>query len=116
MAIFDQREQKVNYQYNAAGNINLGEVQNQKDIAAELQKLLQEIENAVESGALDKEVAVDVKATLEKAILQAEKPAPDKKTIADYLKEAKDFMENIAAVSGIVAGLTKAIEVVGRYF
>ena len=31
MAIFDQRGQRVTYQYNAAGDINFGAVQNRPD-------------------------------------------------------------------------------------
>ena len=32
MAIFDQRGQQVTYQYNAAGDINFGAVQNRMDL------------------------------------------------------------------------------------
>jgi hypothetical protein len=39
MAIFDQRGQRVKWQYNAAGNINFGTVQNRNDLVCELQEL-----------------------------------------------------------------------------
>ena len=44
MAIFDQRGQRVTYQYNAAGDINFGAVQNRMDLVGELGKLQREWE------------------------------------------------------------------------
>jgi hypothetical protein len=49
MAIFDQRGQQVNYQYNAAGDINLGSVQNQAQLIEELSKLKSELSEAAEA-------------------------------------------------------------------
>jgi hypothetical protein len=34
MSVFDQRGQHVNYQYNACGDINFGQVQNRAHLAA----------------------------------------------------------------------------------
>jgi hypothetical protein len=39
MVIFDQRGQRVMWQYNAAGDINFWIVQNRKDLMRELQEL-----------------------------------------------------------------------------
>ncbi len=55
MAIFDQQGQQVNYQYNAAGNINLGSVQNQAQLANQLEKLKAELSAAAEAQVIDAE-------------------------------------------------------------
>jgi len=44
--IVDQRGQQVTYQYNAAGDINIGAVQNRTELVGELRKLKGEIEQA----------------------------------------------------------------------
>jgi hypothetical protein len=64
MAIFDQRGQQVTYQYNAAGDINVGAVQNRMDLVGELGKLQRELTQARQAGVLDEGVATD-KADLE---------------------------------------------------
>ena len=116
MATFDQRGQKVNYQYNAAGDINFGSVQNKLGIVPELQKLQSEVKKATESGAFDDEIAIDVESKIRKAIVQAQKPKPDKKTTLDYLGEAKALIEGIASAAGLVTALTQAVEMVRRLF
>ena len=42
VSVFDQREQHVNYQYNAAGDINISAVQNTLQLADQLEKLRDE--------------------------------------------------------------------------
>jgi len=116
MTTFDQRGQKVNYQYNAAGNINFGSVQNKVDVVPELQKLKDEIRSAVQASVLDEEVAIDVEAKIRKAIIQVQKPKPDKKTTLDYLNEAKALIEGITAAAWLVTGLTQAAEMIKRLF
>jgi hypothetical protein len=78
VATFDQRGQHVSYQYNAAGNINIGAADRQADLAGELRNLAGEVDKAAAAGAVDREVATDAKYQVEKAAQQAEKPAPDK--------------------------------------
>jgi hypothetical protein len=116
MATFDQRGQKVNYQYNAAGDINFGTVQSKLEIVSELQKLQREIQRATEAGAVDADVAIDVESKIKKAILQTQKPESDKKTTLDYLNEAKALLEGVTSAAGLVTALTQAAEVVKRLF
>jgi len=116
MATFDQRGQKVNYQYNAAGDINFGTIQSKLEIVPELQKLQREIQQAIEAGVIGEDVAIDVEAKMKKAILQAQKPEPDKRTTLDYLNEAKALLEGVASAAGLVTALTQAVEVVKRLF
>jgi myo-inositol-1-phosphate synthase len=56
MPVFDQRGQKVTYQYNAAGDINFGNVQNRADLISELKKLKDEISKAGEAEVIDAEI------------------------------------------------------------
>ena len=47
MTVFDQRGQQVTYQYNAAGDINFGAVQNKADVVGELKNLQAELAGAI---------------------------------------------------------------------
>jgi hypothetical protein len=116
MTVFDQRGQHVNYQYNAAGNINFEAVQNSVDFISELNKLKGEFSKAVAGNALDAETATDVEYQVTKAIQQASKPNPEKKSILDYLGNAKALVESISATSGLVSGIVKAIELAQKIF
>jgi hypothetical protein len=116
MPVFDQRGQQVTYQYNAAGDINFGAVQNKVDVIGELEKLQTEVSKAAEEGALDEELAVDVESKLKKAVIQAKKSEPDKKTVLNHLNQAKALIEGVAAATGLVTALVQAAEVVQKFF
>ena len=116
MAIFDQRGQHVTYQYNAAGDINFGAVQNRMDLVGELGKLQREMIQAKQAGVFDEGVATDAEYQLTKAVQEAKKPAPDKKTMLDHLTSAKTLVEGVAAAGGLVTALTKAVELVQQFF
>lgn len=108
MASFDQRGQKVTYQFNANGDINFGNIQNKAEFVAELRKLISEVRLASKSGSIQEEIAIDVEANLQKAIVQAGKEKPDKKTILDHINGAKDLIESLASASGLVSALLQA--------
>lgn len=114
MSIFDQRGQRVGQQYNAAGDINLGTVHNVKDLATELEKLKIELSKAVAEQVVDSKVATNTAHHLTKAIQQAEKSEPDKKTILDHINKAKVLIEGITAAAGMVTTLAQASELVRR--
>ncbi len=116
MTIFDQRGQHVTYQYNAYGNINFGAVENKAGLVEELKKLQAELQQAIEQKAVTGKPANEAQYNLNSAVLEAEEPKPDKKTVADHLAKAKAAIEGIAAVGGLVAAITKAIELVGTLF
>jgi len=116
MSTFDQRGQNVVYQYNAAGNIKFGSVENKFDVVTELHKLQEEVSKAAVSGALDEETAIDVESHIKKAIAQTKKPEPDKKSIIDYLTASKSLLEGLTSASGLITGLTQAIETVSKFF
>lgn len=116
MAIFDQRNQKVNYQYNAAGDINFDRVQNRVELVAELEKLTAELAKASSAGAIDAEIATDAGYEITKAIQQAKKPEPNKKTILDRISNAETLIKSVSVVTGLVAALAKAAELVHKFF
>ena len=110
MAIFDQRGQTVTYQYNAAGDINLGAVQNRMDLAGELDKIKAELVRAKEGNAIDEDTEEQAQLYLGQAARQAKAPEPDKTTLLERLKSAKECLAGVAAVGGIVEAVSKAYE------
>lgn len=113
MATFDQRGQKVNKQINVAGNFNFG-TNNRADISPELQKLLDEIKKAIKSGNVDAETGIDVEAKVKKAIVQADKPNPDKKGILDNIDGAKLLIEGVSSAVNLVTLFVQASDMVRR--
>jgi hypothetical protein len=109
MAIFDQRHQTVTYQYNAAGNINVGAAQTKDDLVHQLMLLKAEVDQARHGQALGEEVATDIDYRLTKATQQAQQPAPDKQRLLGYLTEAKTLVEGVATAGGALAGLVTAL-------
>ncbi len=116
MANFDMRGQHVTNQYNAGRDINFGAVQTSIDLMSELEKLKIQISLAKENGVVPEETATDAEYQVTKAIQQAKKPDPDKKTLIDHLTTTKALIENIAAASSLVTALVGAIQVVQKLF
>jgi MFS superfamily sulfate permease-like transporter len=114
MPIFDQRGQKVIYQYNAAGNINFEAAQDISEIVSALKNLEVEIQKAAKAGVVNQEAAIDAEANIQKAIIQAEKSKPDKKTILEYLNEAKALLEGFSLATGLVTALAQAVEIIKK--
>ena len=115
MATFNQHNQKVGYQYNAAGNINFSSVQSNESLLSELRKLRAEFAKAIEMGVFEKKVAVDVSYKLDKALIEAEEPKPNKSKVEEYLIEVKTLIEGITTATGLIATLTQAAELVRKF-
>jgi hypothetical protein len=116
MAIFDQRGQKVNYQFNAAGDINFNGVHDKVELITELRKLLAEVLQATKAGVLTGEVAIDVESNIKKAVFQSEKSKPDKQSILENINGAKTLIEGVASAAGLVNGFVEAIEMIRRVY
>jgi hypothetical protein len=114
--IFDQRGQHVTYQYNAAGDINFGAVQNRMDVVAELEKLKAEFERAHEAGVLDEDTVLDARYQIDKAASQANKEEPDKKSVLEHLEAAKALIAGVAGAAGLVTALVEAAGKVQQFF
>lgn len=116
MSVFDQRGQSVQYQYNAAGNINFGEVQNKAQLITELEKLKAELTKASDEQVLDAEIVTDAQYQITKAVQQAQKPEADKDKIVDHLVAAKTAIEGVAAAGGMVTALIQAAQLAQKFF
>lgn len=114
--MFDQRGQRVDYQYNAAGNINFAAVQNQASFGDELQKLRGEIGKAKDAGALTDEDAADADYQINRAAIEAKKDDGKSSTIVGYLETAKKIIGNVTALGGLVTAVSKAIELAHSLF
>ena len=116
MATFDQRNQTVTYQYNAAGDINLENVTNRVELTGQLKKLKAELDRARDAEAIDPEVVTEVEYRISKAIHEAEKPNPDKKAMLDYVGGARGLLTGIGAAAGLASALAKVAELIGSLF
>lgn len=116
MAIFDQRNQNVNYQYNATGDINFDRVQNRVELIGELEKLKAELSKAASAGVIDAEIVTDAEYQITKAIQQSQKHEPNKKTILEHINSAKTLIEGVAATTGMVTALVEVAELVHQFF
>jgi hypothetical protein len=114
-SIFDQRGQKVDYQYNAAGNINFGVVKNNADLISQLDLLKMELTKAREGQVISELTESKAKTHLLEAIEEAKKPEPDKRSLLTHLGQAKDCLKDIVAISGIVEVVIEAYKWVERY-
>jgi hypothetical protein len=116
MSVFNQQGQRVNTQYNAAGNINFGNVTSKADAVNELQKIQKELEKASQSGAINEEIAIDIESNIKKATVQAKKRNPEKAVIVGYIDKARKLLESVPSMTGLVKALTEAIQVIGALF
>lgn len=116
MATFNQQGQNVTNQNNAGRDINIGAGQSVGDIVVTLEHLKGQLAQAKEHGLLDEETSTDAEYQVTKALQQAKKPNPDKKTILDYLNTAKGLVEGIATAGGLVTSLVNAAEIVRGMF
>ncbi|BCL78889.1 hypothetical protein ccbrp13_13540 [Ktedonobacteria bacterium brp13] len=122
MTQFHQEHQQVfGQQQNAGGDIHnanqsltFGTVQRPEDLATLLTQLQDTITHATTDGILPKKTGIDAKAALEKAVVEAEEPKPDKKSLLDYLTTAKTLIESITAASGLIPSIVTAIEAVHK--
>jgi hypothetical protein len=116
MSVFDQRNQKVTYQYNVNGTVNFGNAQNRMNVVEELKNLQQEIIKATDKGVLDAELSTQVDFNVKMAIIQSEKPEPSKNVIEKYLETARQLLSDVGLAVGLVKGVSEAIEVVRKFF
>jgi len=107
-SIFDQRGQQVKYQYNAAGNINIGTVQNAFDLASQLDFLKQELVKAREAHVISELTESKARTSILEAIEEVKKPVPNKDPLLGYLRQAIDCLKGITAIGSIVEAVSKA--------
>lgn len=102
---------------NIAGrDLNFGSVQNKQELISQLEQLKEAFAKAGETQIISEETAIDAEAEVKKAIGQAKKPTPDKKSVVNYLTAAKSLIEGIAGAGGLVTSIVGAIEAVQKLF
>ena len=116
MSVFDQRGQQVQYQYNAAGDINIDAVGNKNELADELVKLRLEIERAKDSNAIDTDITIETEYHLLQAAKEARKEWPQTGFFLEHINKAKGLLANTAAVAGLVTSLVKVAEIASTVF
>lgn len=114
MSIFDQRNQRVKKQENVV--INSSVVQNKADLIIELEKLEVEIKKAAKQGIVSNEAARGAKAKIKKAISQTKNKKPSRKTILEYLDDAKALLESFTSATGLITAIAQATELVKKVF
>lgn len=112
MSTFDQRGQTVQYQYNAAGNINIDSIDTKLELTQELEKLKAEITKASEAKVIDAELADDATHELNKVITESKKPEPDKTVMLSRVEKAKSLVTNVGALAGVAGALVKIGELI----
>lgn len=114
MSVFDQRGQKVTYQYNVNGSINFAQVANSTHLATELAKLADEVSRAGSAGVIPEENTIDAVASIRKAESAIRKPEAQVPTVIGFLKSAATTLATFSAAAGLVKGIGEAIETVQR--
>lgn len=115
MAKFDQRDQKVIYQYNA-DVINLSNVSNRTEFARQVEYISSEIARAGSLDAIDATRAKQAQDALKEASAEAQKLEPNKSKIASLLETAGSLVKDVTALGCLYLGITKAIELAHQLF
>jgi len=115
MATFDQRDQKVTYQYNA-DVINLTNVSNRAELVRQIENIGAEVERASNLNAIETSDALKVKTSLKAAAEEAKTATPNKSKIISMLETAGDIVKGAKALADLYSAIRKAIGLVGTLF
>ncbi|MCH8878080.1 MAG: hypothetical protein IIA89_14880 [Chloroflexi bacterium] len=114
VTVFDQRGQQVQYQFNAAGDIDLSAVKTIEQLSHQLDSLRTEIQAAKEADVIPEEVALEAEYHVLQAGKEANADDPDKSIILDHIGRAKEILGDLVAAAGLVKAIAEAAEVVSR--
>lgn len=112
MPYFDQRGQEVTNQYNAAGNISIGAVLDKEDLVLALGKMLRDISDAKDSGAIDEQSAAAAENHLRQAETEAKRDKPDKSRLLKHASEAATLIQVMAAASALPQNLHNLVHLI----
>lgn len=91
--------------------VNFNNVEDLSELARELKKLIAKLDRIEE---ITEEIKIDIKAILEKSIIEAKKSEPNIDVINNYLKKAKEMVENFVGLVTVVDILDAAIDSLKR--
>ena len=100
----------MEFQFNAAGDINVGSIDSIERVAAELAKFRSEIDKARAANALPEETAIEAQAQLLEASRAAASKIPTQSAILGPIRKATDFLKGTAAMAALVTALAKLAE------
>ncbi|MGI0494999.1 hypothetical protein ACN4EG_24705 [Alkalinema pantanalense CENA528] len=115
VATFDQRDQQVYSQNNAArdiyieGNTSIGKVQDTAEFIRELQKLKSQLFKAGEAQVIDAELVTDVDYELASAIQEARKPDPNKEAVLKPMEKAKNLLSKASGATEFITAIINLI-------
>ena len=108
--IFDQRNQRVMYQYNSTGNINFDSVNSKSDLLTQVKAIRLEIERAVIAKVIPRDEASKTKYNLEMAENEITEAKPDRNRVLEYIGEAKKVVQTVSAAAGLAKAIDKCAE------
>jgi AbiTii len=115
VSTFDQREQQVYSQNNAArdiyieGNTSIVNVQDTGEFIREVQKLKNQLFKAGEAQIIDTELVTDVDYELASAIQEARKPDPSKESVLKPMEKAKDLLSKASGATEFCTAIINLI-------
>ena len=112
MSVFDQRGQHVQYQFNAAGDINIDSINSTEHIATELAKFRAEIDKAKIANAISEEIATKSQDYLLEAEREVRVKKSKQSSVLSAIGKAIDILKSTASMAGLVTSLTKLAKVV----
>lgn len=107
---------KIENQYNIDGGVNINSSNPNAIAIAELNSLLQEIAKATSKGVISPEQSIDIEAKIKKAIVQSEKPQPDKQSILENINGAKTLLDGLSSAAGLIPIFVQAVDMIKRLF
>lgn len=112
---FDQRNQQVRNQNNAAGDIyienntSIDKIQDTAEFIQELQKLKSQLFRAGEAQVIDAELVTDVDYELASAIQEARKPDLNKESVLKPMEKAKNLLSKASGATEFVTAIINLI-------
>ncbi len=114
VTVFDQRGQSIQYQFNAAGDINLSSVNTIEDFSQQLKSIMDEIQSAKKAKVISEESAIEAEYHILQANKEVEADDSNKGIILDHIGRAKDILIDMAAAVGLVKAIAEAADVISR--
>jgi hypothetical protein len=105
MATFNIRNQNANNIFNVVGDLHFHAGQSREEFVAELARFRAVLDGAVQAKAIDADAGSKAAGLLAQAEAEAQKPAPDKKTLLERLKRVGETIKSVEETSEAVAKL-----------
>jgi hypothetical protein len=107
---FDQRGQVIQYQYNAAGDINLESITEASQLASQLDLIKRELSVARENGAISELAESKARTPLLEAIEEASGSVPNLEITIKHLRQASEYLINSPGATDIDDALERACD------